>query len=158
MRSIELFSIKFRFLASPTFTFKDKSESFSKSIFDFVNSTISGFISIPITFLPVSLHSINVVPEPHIWSKTVSPSCEYLKIKFLGIWGAQLPLNFELCVAQLPLLGKDQTVVVSSSKSTGSIEFLLTLYLTGYQRQKFDDAKRNQKRLEQMIYEISLRR
>ncbi|HAH04061.1 MAG: hypothetical protein UV78_C0073G0011 [Parcubacteria group bacterium GW2011_GWA2_43_17] len=37
------------------------------------------------------------------------------------------------------------------------VGFLLTLYLTGYQRQKFDDAKRNLKRLEQIIYEVRLR-
>jgi len=33
------------------------------------------------------------------------------------------------------------------------VEFLLTLYLTGYMRQKFDATKRNFGRLEQIIYE-----
>ena len=37
------------------------------------------------------------------------------------------------------------------------VGFLLTLYLTGQSRQKFDDAKRNLKRLEQIIYEVRLR-
>ncbi|HLD27518.1 MAG TPA: hypothetical protein VJB39_01590 [Patescibacteria group bacterium] len=37
------------------------------------------------------------------------------------------------------------------------VGFMLQLYLTGYQRQKFDEAKRNLKRLEQMIYEVRLR-
>jgi predicted translin family RNA/ssDNA-binding protein len=37
------------------------------------------------------------------------------------------------------------------------VAFLLTLYLTGQGRQKFDDAKRNLKRLEQIIYEVTLR-
>ncbi|MBU1036514.1 hypothetical protein KKF32_00580 [Patescibacteria group bacterium] len=35
--------------------------------------------------------------------------------------------------------------------------FLLTLYLSGPCRQKFDEAKRNLKRLEQIIYEVKLR-
>ena len=37
------------------------------------------------------------------------------------------------------------------------VGFLLALYLTGQSRQKFDDAKRNLKRLEQIIYEVKLR-
>lgn len=37
------------------------------------------------------------------------------------------------------------------------VGFMLTLYLTGVSRQKFDDAKRNLKRLEQIIYEVKLR-
>lgn len=37
------------------------------------------------------------------------------------------------------------------------VGFMLTLYLTGSSRQKFDDAKRNLKRLEQIIYEVKLR-
>ena len=37
------------------------------------------------------------------------------------------------------------------------VAFLLTLYLTGHSRMKFDDAKRNLKRLEQIIYEVLLR-
>jgi len=37
------------------------------------------------------------------------------------------------------------------------VGYLLTLYLTGQSRQKFDDAKRNLKRLEQIIYEVSIR-
>jgi len=38
------------------------------------------------------------------------------------------------------------------------VGFLLKLYLTGYLRQKFDEAKRNLKRLEQIIYEVELRK
>jgi predicted translin family RNA/ssDNA-binding protein len=37
------------------------------------------------------------------------------------------------------------------------VGFLLTLYLTGSSRLKFDEAKRNLKRLEQIIYEVKLR-
>ncbi|MFA6304504.1 MAG: hypothetical protein WCV73_01580 [Patescibacteria group bacterium] len=37
------------------------------------------------------------------------------------------------------------------------VGFMLNLYLTGSSRQKFDDAKRNLKRLEQIIYEVKLR-
>lgn len=37
------------------------------------------------------------------------------------------------------------------------VGFMLTLYLTGCSRQKFDDSKRNLKRLEQIIYEVKLR-
>lgn len=37
------------------------------------------------------------------------------------------------------------------------VGFMLNLYLTGTSRQKFDDAKRNLKRLEQIIYEVKLR-
>lgn len=37
------------------------------------------------------------------------------------------------------------------------VGFMLNLYLTGVSRQKFDDAKRNLKRLEQIIYETKLR-
>ena len=36
------------------------------------------------------------------------------------------------------------------------VGFMLTLYLTGSSRQKFDDAKRNLKRLEQIIYEVKI--
>ncbi len=39
----------------------------------------------------------------------------------------------------------------------GVVEFLLTLYLTGHLRQKFDSSKRNLGRLEQIIYEVSIR-
>ncbi len=37
------------------------------------------------------------------------------------------------------------------------IEFLLDLDLTGYQRTKFDQAKKNLRRLEEIIYDISIR-
>lgn len=36
------------------------------------------------------------------------------------------------------------------------VGFMLSLYLTGSSRQKFDDAKRNLKRLEQIIYEVKI--
>ena len=35
--------------------------------------------------------------------------------------------------------------------------FMLKLYMTGHGRQKFDDAKRNLKRLEGILYDISIR-
>ena len=38
------------------------------------------------------------------------------------------------------------------------VGYLLTLYLTGQSRQKFDDSKRNLKRLEQIIYEVSMQK
>ncbi len=38
------------------------------------------------------------------------------------------------------------------------VGFLLTLYLTGHMRQKFDETKRNLKRLEQIIYDIQIRK
>ncbi len=38
------------------------------------------------------------------------------------------------------------------------VAFLMTLYLSGQSRQKSDDAKRNLKRLEQIIYEVELRK
>lgn len=37
------------------------------------------------------------------------------------------------------------------------IEFMLDMDLTGYLRQKFDQGKRNLRRLEEMMYELSLR-
>jgi len=36
------------------------------------------------------------------------------------------------------------------------VGYLLTLYLSGQCRQKFDDSKRNLKRLEQIIYEVKI--
>ncbi len=38
------------------------------------------------------------------------------------------------------------------------VGFMMKLYLSGKTRQKFDEAKRNLKRLEQIIYEINLRK
>jgi predicted translin family RNA/ssDNA-binding protein len=38
------------------------------------------------------------------------------------------------------------------------VEFLLTLYLTGASRQKSDDAKRNLKRLEQILYDLKIKK
>jgi len=37
------------------------------------------------------------------------------------------------------------------------VVFMLGLYLTGQSRQKFDDAKRNLKRLEQILYDLSIK-
>lgn len=39
-----------------------------------------------------------------------------------------------------------------------TVEFLLELDLTGYLRNKFDQAKRNQRSLEQIMYELSLKK
>ncbi|MDP2587075.1 MAG: hypothetical protein Q8P32_04915 [Candidatus Komeilibacteria bacterium] len=54
---------------------------------------------------------------------------------------------------------KGQYEVLESYRSFTEeiVGFMLTLYLTGSCRQKFDDAKRNLKRLEQIIYEVKLR-
>lgn len=38
------------------------------------------------------------------------------------------------------------------------VGFMLKLYITGQSRQKFDEAKRNLKRLEGILYDISIRR
>jgi hypothetical protein len=38
------------------------------------------------------------------------------------------------------------------------IEFMLDLDLTGYLRTKFDQAKKNLSRLEQMTYDLAIRR
>ncbi len=37
------------------------------------------------------------------------------------------------------------------------IGFMMNLYLTGHSRQKFDETKRNLKRLEQILYEVKIR-
>lgn len=61
-----------------------------------------------------------------------------------------------------------QSVLIASLKNINKIKkytqiakeivgFILKLYLSGKIRQKFDEAKRNLKRLEQIIYEISLK-
>jgi len=61
-----------------------------------------------------------------------------------------------------------QAVLQSTRKSYQNIEkyreiseeivgFMLKLYLTGSSRQKFDEAKRNLKRLEEILYDLSLR-
>src|SRR3989339_942630 len=119
IKSIDSSLIDSNFLASPILIIIFALLCDSKSIAFFVIFIISGFISIPIKFLFKSLHSIAVVPDPTIWSSTISFSFEYLKIILRDICGAQLPLNEELCVAQSPLCGKDHTVVHSSLKSVG---------------------------------------
>jgi len=70
-------------------------------------------------FLFKILASIAVVPPPIILSNKVSPSLEYLKIKLRTTSGAQLPLQFEACVAHEPRQGNAHTVVHSISNSSG---------------------------------------
>gem|GEM_PF-1475834 len=65
------------------------------------------------------MDSIAVVPQPIIGSKRLSHFFEYLVIRFLTTSGDQFPLYLLLCVNQFPLLGKDQTVEHSCSKSIG---------------------------------------
>lgn len=84
-------------------------------------------MSIPMPFLFNNLASTKVVPLPRNWSRTQSPTSEYLRIIFLGIYGVQFPLYFELWVAQSPLCGKLQIVVASISKLVGSQYVILLL-------------------------------
>ncbi|MCR4280559.1 MAG: hypothetical protein NUV82_04005 [Candidatus Komeilibacteria bacterium] len=53
--------------------------------------------------------------------------------------------------------GHNQVLKIYREITEEIVGFMLQLYLTGSLRQKFDDAKRNLKRLEQMEYEINLR-
>ncbi len=98
-----------------------------------VGFTASGLISYPIRFLFKSLHSIAVVHHETIGSSKVSHSFEYLKIRFLTTSGDQFHLYLLLWVAQFHLFGKDQTVVHSSSKSSGGSFSFLGIKLDNYQ-------------------------
>lgn len=88
--------------------------------FELDNLIASELISTPIAFLPNSFASISVVPLPRNWSSIQSSFFEYLKIRFLGTYGDQLPLYSPECVAQFPLCGKDHIVVLSNLNSFGA--------------------------------------
>lgn len=64
-------------------------------------------------------------------------------------------------IVRLAVMGgaaKDTTALARYKKVTAEvIGFLLSLYLTGQSRQKADQAKRNLKRLEEIIYEVKIR-
>src|SRR5438876_2104115 len=87
--------------------------------------TESVLTSTPIPFLFRSLHSTSVVPLPHIWSRTVSPGFVYFRIRFLGIYGLQLPRYLPEWVAQSPLSGKLHTVNSSGLYSFGGEKVLI---------------------------------
>jgi len=53
---------------------------------------------------------------------------------------------------------KDSKILARYKKIVAEVVgFLLPLYLTGGSRQKADQAKRNLKRLEEIIYEVRIR-
>jgi len=104
---------------------------------------------------------------------------EYLEAKFFiaVLKGQELKLDSEfnfgpeeyiggLCdltgelVRQAVLLGNKKGLVKIKKYTEITKEvlgFMMQLYLTGKIRQKFDEAKRNLKRLEQIVYEINLK-
>lgn len=53
--------------------------------------------------------------------------------------------------------GNNKVIEQYRSITEEVVGFMLSLYLTGISRQKFDEAKRNLKRLEEMIYQIKLK-
>ncbi len=74
--------------------------------------------------------------------------------------GGLCDLTGEL-VRQAVLLGNKKGLVKIKkyTKITKEVVgFMMKLYLSGKTRQKFDESKRNLKRLEQIIYEINLRK
>lgn len=113
IKSILWSLIKCKFCASPTFV--KIFELFEQLKFRFALEILieTGFISTPIAFLFNSFASISVVPPPRNGSNIQSLILEYLKIKFLGTYGDQLPLYFQECVAHLPLSGNSHIVVSS---------------------------------------------
>jgi len=54
--------------------------------------------------------------------------------------------------------GNFKAVEHAKAATEEAIEFMLSLDLTGYLRQKFDQAKKNMRNLEQIMYEISMRK
>ncbi len=54
--------------------------------------------------------------------------------------------------------GNFEAVKHAQAATEEAIEFMLSLDLTGYLRQKFDQAKKNLRNLEQIMYEISMRK
>jgi predicted translin family RNA/ssDNA-binding protein len=55
-------------------------------------------------------------------------------------------------------LGNPEVVAEVTESVTMVIEFMLDLDLTGYLRNKFDQAKKNLGRLEQMTYDLAIRK
>jgi len=54
--------------------------------------------------------------------------------------------------------GSYKNIEIFREISEEIVGFMLKLYLTGYSRQKFDEAKRNLKRLEGILYDITIRK
>ncbi len=104
---------------------------------------------------------------------------EYLEAKFFiaTLQGQELKLDSEftfgpeeyiggLCdltgelVRQAVLLGNKEglaKIKEYAQITKDVVGFMMQLYISGKSRQKFDEAKRNLKRLEQIIYEINLK-
>lgn len=74
--------------------------------------------------------------------------------------GGLCDMTGELVRQAVLLTTKDQTQDIEYFKETIEeiINFMLDLYLTGYLRQKFDDAKRNLQRMEQILYDLKIKR
>jgi len=74
--------------------------------------------------------------------------------------GGLCDVTGELVRQAVLLATKDQIKDIERFKNIIEeiINFMLDLYLTGYLRQKFDDAKRNLQRLEQIMYDLKIKR
>jgi len=86
-----------------------------------------------------------------IANKSIGPE-EYL--------GGLADLTGELVRQAVLLVTKGQFKEIERFKKVTEeiIEFMLDLYLTGYLRQKFDDAKRNLQRMEQILYDLKIKK
>lgn len=86
-----------------------------------------------------------------IANPTIGPE-EYL--------GGLCDVTGELVRQSVLLATKDQTKDIERFKNVIEeiINFMLDLYLTGYSRQKFDDAKRNLQRMEQILYDLKIKK
>ena len=84
-------------------------------------------------------------------NQTIGPE-EYL--------GGLCDVTGELVRQSVLLATKDQTKDIERFKNIIEeiINFMLDLYLTGYSRQKFDDAKRNLQRMEQILYDLKIKK
>ncbi len=74
--------------------------------------------------------------------------------------GGLCDVTGELVRQSVLLATKDQTKDIERFKNIIEeiINFMLDLYLTGYSRQKFDDAKRNLQRMEQILYDLKIKK
>lgn len=74
--------------------------------------------------------------------------------------GGLCDVSGELVRQAVLLATKEKTEDIERYKSVIEeiINFMLDLYLTGYMRQKFDDAKRNLQRIEQILYDLKIKK
>jgi predicted translin family RNA/ssDNA-binding protein len=74
--------------------------------------------------------------------------------------GGLCDVTGELVRRAVLLVTKDQfdDIVRFKEVTEEIISFMLGLYMTGYMRQKFDDAKRNLQRLEQILYDLKIKK